>query len=138
MEQSKIYNLPPVDNYYRKAIEILSFIPPFSLLTPREMDVYALLLKLNEKYSTLEDKVKSKILFDYDTYQFIADSIKKMRSNGGISRDNVYNHITKLRKRKLVIKTEFGYDILNPAYIIPRLEVIGFKIIENAASGTTT
>lgn len=138
MEQSKIYNLQPVDNYYRKAIEILSFIPPFSTLSPKEMNVYAILLKLNDKYSNLDEKTKSKIIFDYDTYYFIADSIKKSRSEGNIHVNEVYTHITRLRKKKLIIKAELGYDILNPIYIIPKLDVIGFRITENAASGTPT
>jgi len=136
MENSKIYTLPPVGNYYRQALQILSFIPPFSELTSRELDVFALLLVFNEKYSGLEERSKNKLLFDYDTYQSIADSLKKMSKfdvgdSEKISRDSVYNRITALRKKGLVIKGEGSEpDKLNPKFVISRLDVIGFKIIE--------
>lgn len=135
-ENSKIYNLPPVENYYRMALQILSFIPPFSELTSRELDVYALLLIFNEKYSGLEERSKNKLLFDYDTYQSIADTLKKVsRFDVGdkekISRDSIYNRITMLRKKGLIIKGEGSEpDKLNPKYVIPRYDIIGFKITE--------
>ena len=136
MENSKIYKLPPVDNYYRQALQILSFIPPFSKLTSREMDVLSLLLKFNEKYEGLDERSRNKLLFDYDTYQTIADSLDKlskfdMGDSEKISRDSVYNRITALRKKGLIIKGEGSEpDKLNPIYLIKRTELLGFKITE--------
>ena len=136
-ENSKIYKLPPVDNYYRQALQILSFIPPFSELTSRELDVLALLFKYNEKYAGIVDeRSRNKLLFQYDTYQAIADSLKKMSKfdvgdSEKISRDSVYNRITALRKKGLIVKGEGSEpDKLNPKFLLTRTELIGFKITE--------
>ena len=72
-------------------LDMLSFIPPFSNLRRREKQVFAGLLRVNEKYLELPVKKRNVLIFDYDTRQEIA--IKY-----GMSVNSVYMCMMNLRK----------------------------------------
>lgn len=122
MEQTKkIYQLP-VPSYYRVVLELMSFIPPYSDMRPRQKDVLAELLKRNESYSSYPDRERSKLIFDGDTWKEIANKLNT-------SVDVVTNVLSELRKNEF-ITVENGYECLNSKYVLPRVDIIGFNFIE--------
>ena len=103
-------------------LQLLSAIPPFSKLRPRELEVFAELLKINEKYKDLPEKERNKLIFDYDTKQEIADKCN-------IRMNNIYNILQGLKKKGLILGSETK-DYINPGYTLSDLESITF-ILKN-------
>lgn len=98
-------------------VDTLSVMSPFSELRPKEREVLAELLKLNNELKNIPDNQRNLLLFH-------ADNKKIMAENIGISVDGFYNIIMSLKK-KGIITTE-GID---KKYLIPNIESITFKFI---------
>jgi biotin operon repressor len=109
----------PVKDYFRVVVEIFDFTPPFSLLRERQKDVFAEFLRYHNEYKDYPDEVRDKLIFDYDTYQKIADKL-------GVKRSTVYNVTSELRALGLIIDNS-----IDKRFIIPKLDGLTFKFIEN-------
>jgi hypothetical protein len=107
-----------VKDYFRVIVEIFDFTPPFSQLRERQKDVYAELLRYHHEYKDYPVEVRNKLIFDYDTYQKIADKL-------GVNRSTIYNIISELRNLELIKDNN-----LDERFIIPKLEAITFKFTQ--------
>lgn len=105
------------NKYFREALEILKALPPLNTLSKRELDVFGWLLYYNYEYRELkDDKLRNKLIFDYDTKLAIQEAL-------GISGAVMDNLITALRKKD-VIK---GRLIINTYGLNPEKPDIIFK-----------
>lgn len=87
------------EDFIIKILDIFSCMPPFSSLSIREKEIFAIYaegyLALKDKY----DKIKIfNILFDYNFTKRISDKLTE-RSGSNVTMDNVRNYITKLRHK---------------------------------------
>ena len=114
----------PVKDYYRQLLDILDFIHPFDKLRPRQKDIYAELLKKNNKYKSLDPKDRNKLIFDKSTYKEIAATLD-------LSSSNIYNIMGELKDLGLIISTEDNENIMEDKYIPPKVDIIAFKLIED-------
>ena len=114
----------PVKDYYRQLLDILDFIHPFDKLRPRQRDIYAELLKKNNKYKSLDPKDRNKLIFDKSTYKEIAATLD-------LSSSNIYNIMGELKDLGLIISTEDNENIMEDKYIPPKVDIIAFKLIED-------
>ena len=99
-------------DFVYKIIDIFSCMPPFSNLSIREKEVFAIYaegyLALKNKY----DKEKIfEILFEYDFTKRTSDLLSQ-RTNSEVTMDNVRNYITKLRKKGLFEKRKIADKFL--------------------------
>lgn len=108
-----------ITDYYRTVLNILSFDKPFSLLRDREKDVFSQLLIYDEKYSSLPAREKSKLVFDKDVYTDIANKLS-------CSKDVVANVLSELRSKKILIKSEQGFEEINKSYKVPKMDRLSF------------
>lgn len=104
-------NIPVTeDNKYYSILRILKFIKPFSELRNRELQVFAELLTVYNKYRNLPESDRNKLTFDYDVRVAIADKYD-------ISIDGVYNIMMSLRKKGLIesksIKAPYNIGDIN-------------------------
>lgn len=90
-------------NFYRYYVELLN---PIVKLRKRELDVWAQLLWYNNEYRQLEEAVRFKIVFDYETKAKIAKELK-------ISMDVLNNNLSELRKKKIIVDNKIpkGYQV---------------------------
>jgi hypothetical protein len=105
------------DDKFYYILKILSILKPFSELRKRELQVFAELLRVYNKYENLPEKDKNKLTFDYEVRQEIADKY-------GISMDSVYNIMMALRKKGLI-----GDNYIVKSYVIPNVNSITFNLI---------
>jgi len=102
------------DNYFHKLILIVSNIPPFNKLRPKELELYAHLLKVNHKYRNIPFKERNKLIFNYDTKIEIATLM-------GIKLSGVYNILSNLRTLKVIED-----ESLVPKYILTQSNEANF------------
>ena len=90
-------------NFYRYYVELLN---PIARLRKKELDVLAQLLYHDNKYKSLEDKIRYKIIFDQDTKLEIRESLN-------LSEASLNNNLSELRKKKVIINNQIakGYRI---------------------------
>jgi len=122
-------------NYWRDLVEIFDFIPPFSELRPRGKDVLALLFEKHYKYINLPERERNRLIFDYDTYQEIADKLST--ENYPMNRQGILSLITYLRSKNFVIEDQYGHSCLNKKLIIPVSMKITFNLIPNDTTNGT-
>jgi CRP-like cAMP-binding protein len=90
-------------------------VVPFNTLRNREMEVYAVLLYLNnEKYAEIPEKQRNTLLFSYETRQEISEKL------GDLSKEAVYNIMMDLRKKGIIDKKKI-------IKVIPKMNSISFK-----------
>jgi len=111
-------NLPLRDeeDKFDLILDMLSFIPPFSGLRRREKQVFAGLLRVNEKYKELPVKKRNVLIFDYDTRQEIIEKY-------GMSISSLYMCMMSLRQKKIITESS-----INPKYIVHDTDQITFNI----------
>ena len=105
------------DDKFYFILKILSILKPFSELRKRELQIFAELLSVYNKYKNLPEKDKNKLTFDYEVRQEIADKY-------GISMDSVYNIMMALRKKGLI-----GEKNIVKNYVIPDIDSITFNLV---------
>jgi len=105
---------------YHVLTEIFSFTAPFKSMSRRERQVYAELNYYYNKLPGIDPKKKNKLIFDYDTRREISDHL-------GVKPEQIYNIISLLKKKKLIIKNN-----LVPKYILPDVKTLTFNFVENA------
>lgn len=110
------------ENKYLIFIDLLGIYKPYSLLRKREKEVFAMLLEIYNKYPNLDAVDRNKLTIGYDSRQAISDKL-------GVSKFVVYNIMTELKDKQLIIESETKNDIINPKYAIPDLESITFNFI---------
>lgn len=97
--------------YFRQALEVIRKIPPLDILRSGELDVLGEFMYFNYKFSHIEEDLRGRLLFDYDTKQNIADNLK-------IKSSNLDNVITSLRKKGIITRrasiNTYGIKISNP------------------------
>jgi DNA-binding MarR family transcriptional regulator len=73
MEKNKQVKLDvSLKGFFRNYLEVLK---PLHNITPREADVLSRILYYNFIYSNYEEKVRSKVIFDYDTKAQIREEL---------------------------------------------------------------
>lgn len=116
-----VINIPTTKRkFFRQALEIMRAIPPINQLRPKELDVLAELLYYNYLYRHIEENLRGKVVFDYDTK--IA-----MREYLDINETNFNNILTILRKKGILVKR----SITNDYGISPDKASITFKFNMN-------
>jgi len=82
--------------YFRECLEILKMIDPLNKLNTQELDVLGELLYFNYELRGIKDnKLRYKLVFDYDTKVKIGDQL----SMKGQSLDNIF---TRLRAKNII------------------------------------
>jgi len=102
------------DTYFLKLLLILNNIPPFNKLRPKELELYAYLLKVNHKYRNIPFAERNKLIFNYDTRIEISNKL-------GIKMPGVYNILSTLRRIKLLDEST-----LIPKYILNKVPELTF------------
>jgi len=112
----------PVDstNKFQVMLQLLSHLKPFSSLRKRELQVFAELLKYNNRWKELPDRERNTLIFNYDTRLEIAEVL-------GISVDNVYTVIEGLKKKQFIVG-EKNKNSLNPSYALAEVDKIIFTL----------
>jgi hypothetical protein len=103
------------DNKYYIILMILKMLKPFSELRKRELEVFAELLSVYNKYENLPENDRNKLTFDYEVRGQIAEKYN-------ISKDSVYNIMMSLRKKGLI-----GDSFIVPKYVIKDIKSITFN-----------
>jgi len=89
-------------DFVYKIIDIFSCMPPFSNLSIREKEIFAIYaegyLALRHKYD--REKI-FELLFEYDFTKRISDVLSK-KTDTQVTMNNVRNYTTKLRKKGLL------------------------------------
>ena len=98
-----------VKTFFYQYILLLS---PILKLRKQEADVFSQLLFFNYKYRDLEESLRSKIIFDYDTKTEIRYDLKN-KYDEPMSYHSFYNIITSLRKKGILIDNK-----INPSYVV--------------------
>ena len=83
------------DDYFLKLMLILSNIPPFDKLRPKEIELYAHLLTVNYKSRSIPFQERNKLIFTYEVKQAIAEKM-------GIKRNGVYNIFNSLKSLNII------------------------------------
>ena len=81
---------------YKALVEILSVVPPLKLLSPRELEFFAILLYYNSKYKEVPKDIRGDVLLATKVKKEMADILN-------ISSGNITNLIKDLRKKKVLI-----------------------------------
>lgn len=102
--------------FFRQGLQILKDIPPLNNLSNRELDVLAHLLYYNNFYKSVDESVRGKLIFDYETRVVIRDSI-------GIT-EAVLNNLISSLKRKGIIK---GKKVIPKIDLDPDKPEVTFK-----------
>jgi hypothetical protein len=109
---------------YLTILQILSSmtnpeIKPFNAMRKRELEVFSILLYYyNEKYASISEAERNRLIFSYDSRVEIA----KMLDN--LSMDIVYNVMMKLRNLGLITKKNIVKE-----YIIPKENSFSIKFL---------
>lgn len=102
------------DTYFLKLMLILSNIPPFDRLRPKELILYSHLLNLNHKYRNIPFKERNKLIFNYDTKLELADKMK-------VKQIGINNMISVLRTTGLIEERA-----LIPKYTLNKVKELTF------------
>ena len=106
------------ESHFLKLLLILNNIPPFNKLRPKELELYAHLLKVNHKYRNIPFKERNKLIFNYDTKTDISSAM-------GIKLSGVYNILNRLR-----ILNILDGDSLVPKYVLNKTKELIFTFEE--------
>jgi len=87
------------DNVYLTWVKVLENISPIRNLREKDKKVYSELLRYNDEYRDLEDKLRWKIILDYDTKVNI-------RNKFNLSEASFNNSLTELRKVKILVNNK--------------------------------
>jgi len=107
------------DDYFIKFLSIISNIPPFNKLSPKEIEFYSHLLSVNHKYKNIPFKERNKLIFTYDTKQKIADKM-------GLKITGIYNLISCLKQNKIIEDNS-----LIPKYVLGKTNELTFVFEED-------
>jgi hypothetical protein len=102
------------NTYFIKLLLILSNIPPFNKLRPKELELYAHLLEVNHKYRNIPFKERNRLIFSYDTRIEISDKM-------GIKLNGVYNILSNLKLLGII-----GDNVLLPKYLFTKVSELIF------------
>ena len=105
--------------YFLKFLYILSSLPPFDKLRPKELELYAHLLTINNKYRNIPFKERNKLIFNSDTRINIANKM-------GIKVSGVYNILSSMKNLGII---EEGSLI--PKYTLPKSDKLIFIFEED-------
>lgn len=116
----RVINIPTKEhNFYRTYLE---FLNPILGLTDKERMVLAELLYWNNQYKGLEESIRNKLVFDYDTKMKIVDKL-------AITHQILLNNITALRKKGWVEGNKLSTKLLSIVDDENRLLSIKFTVI---------
>lgn len=87
--------------YFRQLLEILSIMPPFKSLRPRQKEVLAEIYYQTHKLTKENPVTAGRLLSDYKTKEDIAEKLN-------ISKANLYNIYKELRQTGLLVKDEIN------------------------------
>jgi len=104
-------------NYFYKLLVLLNDIPPFSKVRPRELELYAHILKYYHAHSRWP-------LNEINDLIFCAKFRIQLAEDVGIEVSGVYNLMKGLRQAGII-----GRDKLVPKYIIPKTKSLTFNFI---------
>ena len=104
-------------NYFKKLLALLSSIPPFNKIRPKELELYALLMYYNHKYRRLPFKERNVNIFHHE-------SKKQMAEELNIEVSGVYNLMKGLRDAG-IIKS----NLLMAKYILPKTKLLIFSFV---------
>lgn len=79
--------------FYREWLEVLSILPPFSNFSPKERNLIAVLMELNNKYKHLEDKDKGALLLSTPNRKLAMERLK-------ITNVQVFNNLVATVRKK--------------------------------------
>jgi hypothetical protein len=102
------------NDYFLKLLSIISNIPPFNKLRPKELELYAHLLTVNHKYHNIPLRERNTLIFNYDTKVEIAGKM-------GIKLSGVYNILSTLRSVKIIEN-----ESLIPKYTLTKVKELQF------------
>ena len=113
------------DNFYRYYVELIN---PIIKLRKRELDVLAKLMYYNNEYKDLEESIRFKIVFDYDTKVKIAKELN-------ISLDVLNNNFSELRNKKVILgnKLAKGFQIYHDKKVHKLTFKFDFKSTRNGS-----
>lgn len=95
-EKKKISIRTDRQKFFRQYVEIINGMSPSFSLMKRELDIFAQLLYYYDKYKHIEDeKVRWKMVFDYDTRVAIINYLK-------IERASLDNYLSMLRRKEIL------------------------------------
>jgi hypothetical protein len=87
--------------FFRQSLEIMKILPPLDKLRGKELDLLAELLYYNNLYKDVDEKLRGKLIFDYDTKIAIREYL-------GLSEYGINNLFTSLRKKNIITKRSIG------------------------------
>jgi len=105
--------------FFRQSLEVIKALPPLNTLRDRELDVLAEFLYFNDKYSAIEEDLRGRLIFDYETKIAMREYLDDM-SEAGFN-----NYLTMLRKKGILGKR----GIVNTYGISTKTPSITFKFI---------
>lgn len=105
-------------NYFDKLLLILSCIPPFNKVSPRDLELYAKLLKLNYQHSRGDFQGRQLNIFDKNNKKEIADEM-------GINVRAIYSMLTRLKEAGIIKDNS-----LIPKYVLPKTSELTFVFEE--------
>jgi biotin operon repressor len=106
-------------------LNMLSTIKPFNSLNNREKQVLAELLYINHELRKLDENKRNRLIFDFDTRRELSQKLN-------ISHDSVYNLMSTLRKKGLLIKDGFVKK-----YVIPYTEELKISFSDDKGDRST-
>lgn len=107
------------ESYFKKLLSLLSNIPPFNSIRPKELELYSLILYYNHKYRKLPFEERNQLIFNYDIRMQMAKRI-------GIKVSGVYNLMRGLREAGIIKR-----NLLISKYIIPKTKSLTFLFVED-------
>lgn len=90
---------------YLDLLKLLSSVPPFNTLRPRETEILAELMYFGNKYGSIDKDVRDIMTFDYTTRAQIMEKY-------GITTAGLNNNLTSLRKKGFI--TDRKVNIILP------------------------
>lgn len=105
------------NNPFLITLKSISFIPPYSKLSNRELEILAELFYINKTLEYIPQEKRMKLIFEADTRNQLIEQF-------GISPDNLYNIMASLRRKGLVDKDDFNWK-----YVITDAEGVTLKYI---------
>lgn len=108
-------------DYFEKLLMLLSHMPPFNRVYPRELELYAKLLRLDYQYSRMpfEDRQLKIFISDFD------DIRKQLSEDMGVESTAIYNMLRGLCRAGIMKKNS-----LIPKYVLPKTKELTFVFEE--------
>lgn len=118
----KAINIPINERDFCKVY--VEFLNPILNLTKKESDILGEFLYWYKKYEYLDDEIRDKILFDYDTK-------KKILIELDINHQTLLNNITSLRKKGWIIGTKLSEKFISLVDYDNKMLVVKFTMMPN-------